>query len=1454
MADQGEQEAFLGKSESCISLPAPDFLRSFSHLSDEDSDFEDLPDFTGDGTDGGVDVFCFLPGDNSTTVPKDIQFNAIHNSPQPFSTIRYNCWIPGVPVIVKLTQAERNNPHIKIFNPNLYTIHISHGEYQWSIRRRFKHFVSLHQHLRLFRMRYKFVPTKTHKDRRQSMKKQGSKVPRFPQKPEIMIRGERDLQKRKTHLEEYLQNLLNINVYRNHMETLKFLEVCHLSFVKRLGKKWKEGSVEKCSGGRRISIGCCGCLSKFHLFGRWKNRWLLVKDSFIAYIRPRDGVICDVMLMDSQFSVQNGFGKTGAKHGIQITNLTRVLLAKCWTSRKADEWQGAIEKAAESIMGKDYTQYNRFESFAPVRENSCARWFVDGATYFACIAEALENAQEEIFITDWWLSPEIYMKRPITEGNKWRLDQILERKAKQGVKIFILLYKEMELALNLSSRYSKQTLVNKCPENIKIIRHPDHGAGGVLLWGHHEKLVAIDQKVAFLGGLDLCYGRWDDGKHRLADLGCIVYDSPNRSEQDGPRIQIDEAESNEVGADTRTLTGIQINISPPSPMPSRRSSLDSNIVENLSSNDEEFHDALNDLSPSDNEESQKKENSIKNEEGMKEDESKKLHNHVGSENECVCKRLGATSEPHAYDNDSLEEEGEEEYDKLMHIKGRGGKDRWKTAGSGEGQGQVVKATVHNENMANKPVAMFDVVRQVLEKNKKEKDTTTVDSSQVHKGSENGIQDIDEVLSLSVKDARNSIMKNSQKRNKGNNVKFKRDSEESAKLSLKQENEDSGNEGKRESESLKDKEKKQGFKFSFRGKKSDKGQDVECVGFKHLDNDVQSGGKGVSKNSGKSHKYRRSISEQPQSSFDQTTEDSHNKETKRSGWSRGIFQRSLSNPEENNNQHAGNADNTGRDSSGIAQRRWKMVLNVQKFHSAVKQQQEEMPLPKSEKKAVGPTISSRIVSLYVHMKDSVFSVCPSVGLMVPPKLQRTSSELAIDELGLKGSSKLWIGKDYCNFIHKDFVDLDDPFADFIDRSQTPRMPWHDIGAVVYGKAARDVSRHFIGRWNAAKVEKLKRNKDYPLLLPKAYSHGSLIPTAVKECCNEVKTQILRSASPWSASIQVTENSIQSAYIHCIESAKHYIYIENQFFISHIGDHSSVKNKIGDTLYHRIIRAHRNDENFKVFVVMPLLPAFEGEIGGDGAFAIQAVTHYNYSSISKGPNSIWQKLRKEDFADYLDEFMIHNFVVIVLVMDPLKYIVFLGLRKHEELQGKLVTELVYVHSKLMIVDDDTVIIGSANINDRSMMGDRDSELAIMVQDVKKDPVYFNGVQHKAGKFASSLRKSLFREHLGLEKTDPVVDDIMSDNFYKKVLLYQASINTTVFQKVFNCVPNDLVKTFAELKAFTRRKNMAETDPARARAELKKVKGHVVLLPLYFLEDESSIIPTHGKESFLPNSVWT
>lgn len=57
-----------------------------------------------------------------------------------------------------------------------------------------------------------------------------------------------------------------------------------------------------------------------------------------------------------------------------------------------------------------------------------------------------------------------------------------------------------------------------CPQ---VMRHPDHVSSSVYLWAHHEKLVIVDQSVAFVGGIDLAYGRWDDDEHRLTDVGSV---------------------------------------------------------------------------------------------------------------------------------------------------------------------------------------------------------------------------------------------------------------------------------------------------------------------------------------------------------------------------------------------------------------------------------------------------------------------------------------------------------------------------------------------------------------------------------------------------------------------------------------------------------------------------------------------------------------------------------------------------------------------------------------------------------------------------------------------------------------------------------------------------------------------------------------------------------------------
>lgn len=52
------------------------------------------------------------------------------------------------------------------------------------------------------------------------------------------------------------------------------------------------------------------------------------------------------------------------------------------------------------------------------------------------------------------------------------------------------------------------------------------------------------------------------------------------------------------------------------------------------------------------------------------------------------------------------------------------------------------------------------------------------------------------------------------------------------------------------------------------------------------------------------------------------------------------------------------------------------------------------------------------------------------------------------------------------------------------------------------------------------------------------------------------------------------------------------------------------------------------------------------------------------------------------------------------------------------------------------------GSANINDRSMLGKRDSEVAVIIEDSEKVAAVMDGQEYEAGPYALQLRLECFR----------------------------------------------------------------------------------------------------------------
>ncbi|SRR6266436_2510812 len=80
-----------------------------------------------------------------------------------------------------------------------------------------------------------------------------------------------------------------------------------------------------------------------------------------------------------------------------------------------------------------------------MRSRSC--WTVPGSASLSWYALSLAVILiiPVTLVKDWWLTPEVYLRRPPAYHPEWRLDRLLQRKAQQGVKIHVIVYKEVRI-------------------------------------------------------------------------------------------------------------------------------------------------------------------------------------------------------------------------------------------------------------------------------------------------------------------------------------------------------------------------------------------------------------------------------------------------------------------------------------------------------------------------------------------------------------------------------------------------------------------------------------------------------------------------------------------------------------------------------------------------------------------------------------------------------------------------------------------------------------------------------------------------------------------------------------------------------------------------------------------------------------------------------------------------
>ena len=401
-----------------------------------------------------------------------------------------------------------------------------------------------------------------------------------------------------------------------------------------------------------------------------------------------------------------------------------------------------------------------------------------------------------------------------------------------------------------------------------------------------------------------------------------------------------------------------------------------------------------------------------------------------------------------------------------------------------------------------------------------------------------------------------------------------------------------------------------------------------------------------------------------------------------------------------------------------------------------------------------------------------------------------------------------------------------------------MPWHDVSCAFKGEVVQDAVRHFIDRykglvpwWQAFWSSVGVNFQSVVLLLPNIFPSRKseaeeIVFTSSK---HHVNIQFLRSVDKWSAGQErEASRSIYNAYLDAIKDARHFIYnIENQFFISsQDGFWRKVENRIQLALIERIVRAHEAGEKFHFMVMTPIKPEFPGDwdssdCNGD---ALRSVTFWHQATICHGVDSLFKKLEKQNIPKDIAK----------------NYFSVYSLRRYDLIERNFVTEIVYVHSKIMIVDDRVAIIGSANINDRSMLGERDSEVAVIIEDLDMIDGKMNGVDFKMGTFAHSLGCDLFMEHLGLlddnkDEFEIAIHNPLANSSIDGVSA-RAKSNTATFRRVFGpgLFPQEGIEDFEALKRY-KDIPLPRSDSSMPRRLLEHIKGNLVNSPCKFLVKE-------------------
>jgi phosphatidylserine/phosphatidylglycerophosphate/cardiolipin synthase-like enzyme/uncharacterized membrane protein YdjX (TVP38/TMEM64 family) len=138
-----------------------------------------------------------------------------------------------------------------------------------------------------------------------------------------------------------------------------------------------------------------------------------------------------------------------------------------------------------------------------------AAFLIDGEDYYRAVAEAFEQAQHSIYILGWDVDSRARLRRDA--GQEETFGQLVDRlaRAKPQLKIYIL---EWDFAVFYSLErelWSQLSFGWMTHKRVHFELDDTHPVGA----SQHQKIVVIDDHLAFVGGFDLASFRWDTSEH-----------------------------------------------------------------------------------------------------------------------------------------------------------------------------------------------------------------------------------------------------------------------------------------------------------------------------------------------------------------------------------------------------------------------------------------------------------------------------------------------------------------------------------------------------------------------------------------------------------------------------------------------------------------------------------------------------------------------------------------------------------------------------------------------------------------------------------------------------------------------------------------------------------------------------------------------------------------------------